>query len=193
MSLQWLELSQTCLRWDRSRSCWGGSLVLQSWRRVTVEVLRIRFLRWISPLDAVIRCCQRFCIEAASVLTVVFIWNLFVVSSMVKSINYFWVLPTLSIRGKGKRFTSDCWIVSRFSVRWSSSSTILTLMAWRCNILQKSFVRDCSSLLKNDLRFTRRWQSLQLAVACCAFCALCMCYQKCLNFAVLKVLPSGDW
>jgi len=116
-----------------------------------------------------------------------------VVSSMVKSINYFWVLPTLSIRGKGKRFTSDCWIVSRFSVRWSSSSTIRTLMAWRSNILQKSFVRDCSSLLKNDLRFTRRWQSLQLAVACCAFCALFMCYQKCLNFAVLKVLPSGDW
>jgi hypothetical protein len=66
-------------------------------------------------------------------------------------------------------------------------------MAWRSNILQKSFVRDCSSLLKNDLRFTRRWQSLQLAVACCAFCALFMCYQKCLNFAVLKVLPSGDW
>jgi hypothetical protein len=64
-------------------------------------------------------------------------------------------------------------------------------MAWRSNILQKSFVRDCSSLLKNDLRFMRRWQSLQLAVACCAFCALFMCYQKCLNFAVLKVLPSG--
>ena len=112
---------------------------------------------------------------------------------MVKSINYFWVLPTLSIQGKGKRFTSECWIVSRFSVRWSSSSTILTWMAWRSNILQKSFVRDCSSLLKNDLRFTRRWQSLQLAVACCAFCALFVCYQKCLNFAVLKVLPSGDW
>ena len=112
---------------------------------------------------------------------------------MVRSINYFWVLPTLSIQGKGKRFTSECWIVSRFSVRWSSSSTILTWMAWRSNILQKSFVRDCSSLLKNDLRFTRRWQSLQLAVACCAFCALFVCYQKCLNFAVLKVLPSGDW
>jgi hypothetical protein len=64
-------------------------------------------------------------------------------------------------------------------------------MAWRSNILQKSFVRDCSSLLKNDLRFTRRWQSLQLAVACCAFCSLIMCYQKCLNFALLKVLPSG--
>jgi hypothetical protein len=64
-------------------------------------------------------------------------------------------------------------------------------MAWGANILQKSFVRDCSSLLKNDLRFTRRWQSLQLAVACCAFCALFLCYQKCLNFAVLKVLPSG--
>jgi hypothetical protein len=112
---------------------------------------------------------------------------------MVKSINYFWVLPTLSIRVKGKRFTFECWIVSRFSVRWSSSSTILTLMAWCSNILQKSFVRDCSSLLKNDLRFTGRWQSLQLAVACCAFCALFMCYQKCLNFAVLKVLPSGDW
>ena len=59
---------------------------------------------------------------------------------MVKSINYFWVLPTLSIRGKGKRFTSDCWIVSRFSVRWSSSSTIRTLMAWRSNIPQKSFL-----------------------------------------------------
>jgi hypothetical protein len=31
----------------------------------------------------------------------------------------------------------------------------------------------------------------KLAVACCAFCALFMCYQKCLNFEVLKVLPSG--
>ena len=120
--------------------------------------------------------------------------NLFVVSPMVRSINYSWVLPTLSIRVKGKRFTFECWNVSRFSVRWSSSSTILTLMAWRSNILQKSIVRDCSSLLKNDLRFTRRWQSLQLAVACCAFCALFMCYQKCLNFAVLKVFPSGfEW
>ena len=59
---------------------------------------------------------------------------------MVKSINYFWVLPTLSIQGKGKRFTSECWIVSRFSVRWSSSSTIRTLMAWRSNIPQKSFL-----------------------------------------------------
>ena len=59
---------------------------------------------------------------------------------MVKSINYFWVLPTLSIQGKGKRFTSDCWIVSRFSVRWSSCSTIRTLMAWRSNIPQKSFL-----------------------------------------------------
>ena len=78
------------------------------------------------------------------------------------------------------------------TARWSSASTILTLMAWRSNILQKSFVRDCSSLLKNDWRFTRRWQSLQLAIACCVFCSLLMCYQKCLNFAVLKVLPSGS-
>ncbi len=94
---------------------------------------------------------------------------------------------------KGKRFTSECWIVSRFSVRWSSTSTILTLMAWRSNIPQEVFplVRDCLSLLKNDLYFTCKWQSLQLAVASCAFCALFMCYQKCLNFALLKVLPSG--
>ncbi len=142
--------------------------------------------------EAAIGCCQPFVVEAASVLTeILSCQNLFVVWPMVRSINYFWVLPTLSIRVKGKRFTYECWIVSRFSVRWSSSSTILTLMAWRSNILQKSFVRDCSSLLKNDLRCTRRWQSLQLAVACCAFCALFMCYQKCLNFAVLKVLPSG--
>ncbi len=78
--------------------------------------------------------------------------------------------------------------------RWLSSSTIRTLMAWRSNIPQKSFlcVRDCSSLLKNDFYFTCRWQSLQRAVAGCAFCARFMCYQKCLNFAVLKVLPSID-
>jgi hypothetical protein len=44
-----------------------------------------------------------------------FIQNLFVVSPMVRSINYFWVLPTSSIPVKGKRFTLDCWIVSRFS------------------------------------------------------------------------------
>ena len=143
--------------------------------------------------EAAIGCCQPFAVEASSVLTEILSYqNLFVVSSMVRKINFFWVLPTLSIRVKGKGFTFECWIVSRFSVRWSSSSTILTLMAWRSNILQKSFVRDCSSLLKNDLPFPRRWQSLQLAVACCAFCALFMCYQKCLNFAVLKVLPSGD-
>jgi hypothetical protein len=156
------------------------------------------------PLDAVNRfiveatsvgCCQPFVVEAASVLTVILSYqNLFVVSPMVRSINYFWVLPTLSITVKGKRFTSEYWIVSRFSVRWSSSSTILTLMAWRSNIPQKSFlcVRDCSSLLKNDFYFTCRWQSLQRAVAGCAFCARFMCYQKCLNFAVLKVLPSID-
>jgi hypothetical protein len=41
------------------------------------------------------------------------------------------------------------------------------------------------------LYFTCKWQSLQLAVARCAFSALFLCYQKCLNFAVLKVLPSG--
>ena len=48
--LQWLELSQTCLRWDRSRSirfsCFcGGSLVLQSLRRFTVEIHQI-FVFW---------------------------------------------------------------------------------------------------------------------------------------------------
>ena len=86
-------------------------------------------------------CCQPFVVEAASVLTVILSYqNLFVVSPMVRSINYFWVLPTLSITVKGKRFTSEYWIVSRFSVRWSSSSTILTLMAWRSNIPQKSFL-----------------------------------------------------
>ena len=112
---------------------------------------------------------------------------------MVRSINYFWVLPTMSIQSKGSDSLQSAGSSPGFSVRWSSTSTILTFMAWRSNILQKSFVRDCASLLKNDLRFTRRWQSLQLAVACCAFSALFMCYQKCLNFAVRKVLPSGFW
>jgi hypothetical protein len=116
--------------------------------------------------------------------------NLFCIANGL-SINYFWVLPTLSIQSKGSDSLQSAGSSPGFSVSWSSASTILTLMAWRSNILQKSFVRDCSSLLKNDLRFTCRWQSLQLAVACCAFCALFMCYQKCLNFAVLKVLPSG--
>jgi hypothetical protein len=41
---------------------------------------------------------------------------------------------------KGKRVTSEYWIVSRVSVRWSSTSTIRTLMAWRSNIPQKSFL-----------------------------------------------------
>ena len=41
---------------------------------------------------------------------------------------------------KGKRVTSEYWIVSRLSVRWSSTSTIRTLMAWRSNIPQKSFL-----------------------------------------------------
>ncbi len=110
---------------------------------------------------------------------------------MVRPINYFWVLPTTSIQSKGSDSLQSAGSSPGFSVRWSSTSMILTLMAWRSNILQKSFVRDCSSLLKNDLHFTCRWQSLQLAVACCAFCALFLCYQKCLNFVVLKVLPSG--
>ena len=47
---------------------------------------------------------------------------------------------------KGKRFTSEYWIVSRFSVRWSSTSTILTLMAWRSNIPQKSFLYERLSI-----------------------------------------------
>ncbi len=97
----------------------------------------------------------------------------------------------MSIQSKGSDSLRSAGSSPGFFVRWSSTSTILTLMAWRSNILQKSFERDCSSLLKNDLRFTRRWQSLQLAVTCCAFCTLFMCYQKCLNFAVLKVRPSG--
>jgi hypothetical protein len=60
-------------------------------------------------------CCQPFVAGAASLLTKILSYqNLFVVSSMVKSINYFWVLPTLSIRVKGKRLTLECWIVSRF-------------------------------------------------------------------------------
>ena len=118
----------------------GESLVLQSWRRITVEVIRF-FWGGLTSLNAAVGCCQRFVIEAASVLTEILSYqNLFVVSPMVRSINYFWVLPTLSIRVKGKRFTSECWIVSRFSVRWSSSSTIRTLMAWRSNIPQKSFL-----------------------------------------------------
>ena len=59
--LQWLELSQTCLRRDRSRSirfsCWVRSLVLQSLRRVTVEVHQNLFfwggsLHWTQSLDA---------------------------------------------------------------------------------------------------------------------------------------------
>ncbi len=41
--------------------------------------------------------------------------------------------------------------------------------------------------------FLRGWQSLQLAVACCAFCELFVCSQKCLNFAGLKVLPSDSF
>ena len=69
--------SQTCLRWDRSRSIrfscfWGRSLVLQSLRRITVEVHQI-FLRWPLALNAAVGCCQRFVIEAASVLTDLFI------------------------------------------------------------------------------------------------------------------------
>ena len=94
---------------------------------------------------------------------------------MVKSINYFWVLPTLSIRGKGKRFTSDYWIVSRFSVRWSSSSTIRTLMAWRSNIPQKSFLCERSFIpseewfvfyMQMTISTTRR---RQLCILCCVY------------------------
>ncbi len=66
-------------------------------------------------------------------------------------------------------------------------------MAWRSNFLQKSFVRDCSSLLKNDLRFTRRWQSLQVAVACCAFCALFMCLSKMLKLCIAEVSSFRFW
>ncbi len=116
----------------------------------SVEIHQILFLRWILVSDfhmGAVSCLlleqllDRFVLEAASVLTEILSYrNLFVVSPMVRSINYFWVLPTLSIPVKGKRFTSECWIVSRFSVRWSSSSTILTLMAWRFNIPQKSFL-----------------------------------------------------
>ena len=123
--------------------------------------------------EAAAVCCQRFVVEAALVLTEILSYqNLFVVSPMVRSINYFWVLPTFVYTSQ--REAIHFRVLDRLQIfdRWSSSSTILTLMAWRSNILQKSFVRDCSSLLKNDLRFTRRWQSLQLAVACCAFCAL---------------------
>ncbi len=119
VSLQWLELSQTCLRWDRSRSIRFSSEVNLLFFRVgDGSLLRSirRFLRWASSLNAAVGCCQRFVIEAASVLTDFFHLELVVVSSMVKSINYFWVLPTLSIRVKGKRCTFECWIVSRFSI-----------------------------------------------------------------------------
>ena len=47
---------------------------------------------------------------------------------------------------KGKRVTSEYWIVSRVSVRWSSTSTIRTLMAWRSNIPQKSFLFERLSI-----------------------------------------------
>jgi hypothetical protein len=47
---------------------------------------------------------------------------------------------------KGKRVTSEYWIVSRVSVRWSSTSTIRTLMAWRFNIPQKSFLCERLSI-----------------------------------------------
>jgi hypothetical protein len=42
---------------------------------------------------------------------------------------------------KGKRFTWECWIVSRFSLGGLQLRE-LTLMAWHFNILQKSFERD---------------------------------------------------
>ena len=76
VSLQWLELSQTCLRWDRSRSIRFSSEVNLLFFRVgDGSLLRSirRVLRWASSLNAAVGCCQWFVIEAASVLTVVFI------------------------------------------------------------------------------------------------------------------------
>jgi hypothetical protein len=67
-------------------------------------------------------------------------------------------------------------------------------MAWRSNIPQKSFL--CERLFIPSEEWFVFYMQMTIsttAVACCAFCALFMCYQKCLNFAVLKVLPSGDW
>ncbi len=52
---------------------------------------------------------------------------------------------------KGKRVTSEYWIVSRVSVRWSSTSTIRTLMAWRSNIPQKSFLCERLSIPSLEL------------------------------------------
>ena len=56
VSLQWLELSQTCLRWDRSRSIRFSSEVNLLFFRVgDGSLLRSirRFLRWVSSLNAV--------------------------------------------------------------------------------------------------------------------------------------------
>jgi hypothetical protein len=56
VSLQWLELSQTCLRWDRSRSIRFSSEVNLLFFRVgDGSLLRSirRFLRWASSLNAV--------------------------------------------------------------------------------------------------------------------------------------------
>ena len=56
VSLQWLELSQTCLRWDRSRSIRFSSEVNLLFFRVgDGSLLRFirRFLRWVSSLNAV--------------------------------------------------------------------------------------------------------------------------------------------
>ena len=76
VSLQWLELSQTCLRWDRSRSIRFSSEVNLLFFRVgDGSLLRSirRFLRWASSLNAAVGCCQWFVVEAASVLTDLFI------------------------------------------------------------------------------------------------------------------------
>jgi hypothetical protein len=60
---------------DPSDFCfWGGSLVLQSLRRVTVEIHQILFSEVdLLSLNAAVGCCRRFVIEAASVLTDLFI------------------------------------------------------------------------------------------------------------------------
>ncbi len=111
---------------------------------------------------------------------------------MVRSINYFWVLPTLSIPVKGKRFTSECWIVSRFSVRWSSTSTIPSLMAWRSNIPQKSFL--CERLfIPSEEWFVFYMQMTISTTGRRRLCILCFVYvlSKMLKLCGAEGSPSG--
>ena len=75
---------------------------------------------------------------------------------------------------KGKRVTSEYWIVSRLSVRWSSTSTILTLMAWRSNIPQKSFL--CERLSIPSLEWFVFYMQMAISTTgrrpLCIFCSV---------------------